>query len=109
MENSIKSATQQFVCAIKDTGEYMEYAQQRERISSFPELKEQIDEYRRNNFQMQTDAEPEEIFDKMEEFHKQYEAFMEEPLVSDFLAAELSFCRMMQSAYGMITELLEFD
>lgn len=109
MDNAMMAATEQFVYAVKATGEYREYVNQRERISSYPELKAQIDEYRERNFLMQTTAEPEEIFDKMEEFQKEYEALREEPLVSDFLAAELGFCRMMQSAYGLITELLDFE
>lgn len=109
MDRRMMAAAEHFVYEVKDSAEYKEYARQRERISNYPELKAQIDEYREKNFVMQATTEPEEIFDKMEAFQKEYETLMEEPLVSDFLAAETGFCRMMQSAYGIITELLEFE
>ena len=51
----------------------------------------------------------EELFHKIEEFEREYEKFRENPIVADFLAAELGFCRMMQSVNIKITEALNFE
>ena len=49
-----------------------------------------------------------ELFDKIEDFEREYEKFREDPLVSDFLAAELGLCRMMQQINMTMTEELDF-
>ena len=43
------------------------------------------------------------------DFEKEYENFRQQPLVADFLAAELALCRMMQDIFGDITEALDFE
>lgn len=51
----------------------------------------------------------EELFQRIEEFEREYEKFRENPLVSDFLAAELDFCRMMQEMNNRVTAALDFN
>lgn len=101
-------AVENLIKALKETGEYKRYQREKEKVSRFPELKAQIDEYRIRNYQMQSMCNDEELFYKMEEFERQYEKFRENPLVSDFLDAELDFCRMMQDFNNRVTEALDF-
>ena len=46
---------------------------------------------------------------KMKAFEKEYEDFRENPLVSDFLAAELALCRMLQKHGNMIMNEIDFE
>ena len=48
-------------------------------------------------------------FDKIDQFTRENEAFHENPLVSDFLAAELAFCRMMQEIGLYVTDQMKFE
>ena len=48
-------------------------------------------------------------FDKLDQFTRENEAFRENPLVSDFLAAELAFCRMMQGIGLYVTDQMHFE
>jgi len=48
-------------------------------------------------------------FDKIDQFTRENEAFRENPLVSDFLAAELAFCRMMQEIDVKLAEAMDFE
>ena len=48
-------------------------------------------------------------FDKIDQFTRENEAFRENPLVSDFLAAELAFCRMMQEIGLYVTDQMKFE
>ena len=45
----------------------------------------------------------------LEAFEREYANFREEPLVSEFLAAELAFCRMMQDINLHLTEAVHFE
>ena len=42
-------------------------------------------------------------------FEQEYEKFRENPLVDDFLRAELAFCRMMQEVYVLLADEVDFE
>lgn len=105
--SKIDSAVELFIAAIMDTDEYKQYDLQRNRVKQYPELKAQIDEYRRRNFMLQTSEDT--AFEKIDQFEREYEGFRENPIVADFLAAELAFCRMIQNMNLRITEAVHFE
>ena len=107
--NEMKKETVQFASAIKETKQYQKYFEQKEKLKAYPELKEQIDEFRWRNYQLQTTCDQDELYFKLEEFELENEEFRANPFVSDFLAAELGFCRMMQQIYSDLAEKIEFE
>lgn len=96
-----------YIDAIKASEEYQKYVSVKERVKQYPELKSQIDEYRRRNFELQTSEHT--AFEEMEQFEREYAGFRENPLVADYLAAELDFCRMMQGINIRVTQAIDFD
>ena len=103
----VNQAVEQMVQAIRNTDAYLEYQKQLARVKEQPELKRQIDEFRTRNFELQTSKDTN--FDKLDQFTRENEAFRENPLVSDFLAAELAFCRMMQGIGLYVTDQMHFE
>uniref|UniRef100_UPI004057C355 YlbF family regulator n=1 Tax=Acetatifactor sp. TaxID=1872090 RepID=UPI004057C355 len=105
--SKIDNALEQLIATILDSEIYREFDLQRDKVNQYPELKAQIDEFRHKNFQLQTSDEY--GFDKVDQFEKEYEELMENSLVSDFLEAELAFCRMMQDINMRLTEAVDFE
>ena len=105
----LDEALEGLIKAIRASKEYEKYELEKEKVKRFPDLKAQIDQYRELNYRMQDSTEDSELFHKIEEFEREYEKFREDPLVSDFLAAELAFCRMMQEINVRITSDLDFE
>ena len=105
--SNVQDAAEQLIYAIKESAIYKEYKEKLDEVNQYPDLKRQIDEFRTRNFELQNSADC--AFEKLEQFEKEYEDFMENPLVEDFLAAELAFCRMMQYIGNRITEEIQFD
>lgn len=103
----MEQALQAYIDKILESEEYREYAIQRDKVKQQPELKAQIDTFRIRNYEMQISKEL--VFEKIEAFEKEYEGLRENPLVADFLAAELAFCRMMQKHNGRIMEAIDFE
>lgn len=104
---NVNQAVEQMVQAIRNTDAYLEYQKQLARVKEQSELKRQIDEFRTRNFELQTSKDTN--FDKLDQFIRENEAFRENPLVSDFLAAELAFCRMMQEIGLYVTDQMHFE
>lgn len=106
-DENVNQAVEQMVQAIRNTDAYLEYRRQLGRIKEQPELKKQIDDFRTRNFELQTSKDTN--FDKIDQFTRENEAFRENPLVSDFLAVELAFCRMMQEIGLYVTDQMKFE
>lgn len=105
--SKMEEAMNQLIAAIKESDAYREYIRQLEKVKQQPDLKKQIDDYRARNYEMQTSGDA--AFEKIAQFEKEYEGFRENPYVSDFLDAELAFCRMMQEMNLRITEAIDFE
>jgi cell fate (sporulation/competence/biofilm development) regulator YlbF (YheA/YmcA/DUF963 family) len=103
----VEHALDTYIQEILASPEYKQYAQIRDKVKLYPDLKAQIDEFRAKNFEVQKSKES--AFEKMEEFERQYGEFMDIPMVSEFLEAELAFCRMMQRNNLTIMEAIRFE
>lgn len=108
-DKEIIEAARQFADTIMTSNTYKEYLYQREKIKKQPELYEKVNEFRQRNFDLQNEADSEDIFDRMEAFEREYEKFRENPFVDSFLQAELAFCRMMQEVYVLLAEEIDFE
>lgn len=107
-DSIVVKAVDNLVEEIKKSNTYMEYDFQRDKLKKQPELFNRVQEYRQRNFDLQNGSQGEDLFEKMDAFEKEYEEFLEIPLVDDFLNAELAFCRMMQEVNLRITTELDF-
>lgn len=105
----IERVTSNFAALIMQTEVYQEYDFQKKKLKRQPELFQRVNEYRRQNFKLQNGADGENLYEQMEQFEREYASFRENPLVDDFLKAELAFCRMMQDINVRLTEELDFE
>ncbi len=107
--SDVELAIENLLDTLKQTKEYTEYQCQLQKINRQPELKEQIDAFRHENMEMQSKTPEDQLLQRMEQFEEKYRVFRENPLVSDFLSAELGFCRKMQEVILKIMEGLPFE
>lgn len=103
----MERALDAYIREILDSPEYGAYARARDKVKQYPELKARIDEFRRRNFEMQRCEDA--ALERLEAFEREYGDFVDDPLVSEFLDAELTFCRMMQQNSNQIMEAICFE
>ncbi len=108
-DSDIKEAAKKFAAVIQESDTYKEYYYQREKIKKQPELYDKVNEFRQKNFDLQNESDSEDLFDRMEAFEQEYAKFRENPLVDDFLRAELAFCRMMQEVDILLAAEIDFE
>ena len=105
----VEQAIEDLVSVVKQTKEYTEYRYQLEKLKMQPELHRQVDNFRQENFELQNLTPEDQLLQKTEQFEEKYQSFRENPLVTDFLEAELAFCRMMQEVNLKIMAELQFE
>lgn len=105
--NNIDYATDEFISAILESEPYLNYRNELEKVKRVPGLKAQLDDFRKRNYEFQTSVDND--FGKLDRFEKEYESIRENPLVMDFLEAEIDLCRMMQRINTRIVAGLDFE
>lgn len=109
LERSIELASNEFVSKIRESAIYKEYREKLQKLKEYPDYYQKVNEFRLRNYEMQNATQVDDLFEKMDAFEKEYEKFRENPLVEEFLQAELAFCRMMQEVDIAIMEKLDFE
>ena len=107
MNSSVEQSLDNLIDTIKNDDVYLEYKKQLDLLRQDPELKRQVDDFRKRNYDMQMGGDLD--FAKLESFREDYREFRTNPLVDSFLAAELDFCRMMQNINFKIIDAVDFE
>lgn len=105
--NTVDESVNNLIETIKKSEVYLEYHKQLELLRKDPELKRQVDEFRKRNYEMQMNEDMD--FGMLASFQSEFKSFRENPLVDNFLAAELDFCKMMQKINFSIVEAMDFE
>ena len=104
----IKQALEQLLEALKYSEAFQNYECQKERVKKYPGLSERINEFRKRRFEFQS-YDGDDLFERIDEFEKEFKNFEEEPVVREYLAAELEVCRRIQEINAAITDVVDID
>lgn len=98
----IQQALEELLEALKSSDSFRNYQLQKERVKGYPGLVERINEFRKKRFEFQN-------YDGDDLFEKEFKDFEEEPIVREYLAAELEICRRIQEINASITDVVDID
>jgi cell fate (sporulation/competence/biofilm development) regulator YlbF (YheA/YmcA/DUF963 family) len=102
----INDKLKELVLAILESPEYQELQKVEAEVISTPGLTEQIKEFCWKNYELQN-SEEEDLYERMEEFEKEYQEFRSNPVVTAYLEQELKMCRILQAINARITNAIE--
>ncbi len=107
--SEMAEVTAQYIDAVKQTETYKRFQDAKEAVHAVDGLQERLDEYRKRMFELQSLLSSNELFERMDALQNEYEDFCEDPVVSEFLEAELALCRMMQESSLQIVKEIQFE
>ncbi len=105
----VKAQVAQLVEAIKNSEPYKRYSEVSMEVRKSPKLWQELTEYRRNIFEMQMELEGDALFDTYDHYEKDNEQFRRDPLVNNYLNAELDLCRMIQKIDAIILDAIDIE
>ena len=94
---------------IKESTEYKEYKRLEAIVNMDPNLKRSIDEFRRQNFDIQNSGKVDDIFAAQEDLNNRYADMRRQDMVNRYLLSEVCLCRMVQDICRTVVETIEFD
>ena len=106
--NQIDEILENLIIAIKESKEDQDYLRLRDLIHQEPEKERAITELRRRNFELHK-CRNVDLYTEMDRLENEFASLRAEPYVNEYLAAELSLCRMVQRINFRLMEEIEFD
>lgn len=97
------------ILALQESPEYREYRRQEKRLQKNPELKERVDQFRRENYVAQGNSLGEDWEEVIERLDKESSHLRKIPEVNAYLDAELALCRLIQRTVSKITAGIAMD
>lgn len=108
MEN-VARCTQELTAAICSSQAYKDFQSAKEKIRENPELRAQLNQFRRRNYELQNEKSGSDWYEEVDGFEKENEAFRQNPLVEDFLRNELELCRMIQRINQAVVKAVQLE
>lgn len=105
----IEDCTKELLLAITNSYEYRRFCELRDTVRREPGLREQINDFRKKVYEVQNSCEVPDAYGAQEQLCREYREFRKNPLVSDFLQAELRVCRMVQQITQEIAGGVDLD
>lgn len=107
--NGFEDVIKEFTDEIKATLIYHNYKNKLSVLKENEDLWNKVCDYRNKRTEFQNNTSAEELFDRYESFEKNYEYLTSNPIVKDYLDAELDLCRLVQEITQSISEAIDFE
>ncbi|MCI5901573.1 MAG: YlbF family regulator [Blautia sp.] len=89
---------------LMETEIYRQYTEQEQKLMENTELKERVDQFRKNNYRLQQQAEKEDLPMILEQLYAESRELRKDPQVNAYLDAELALCKLMQKIFLRVTD-----
>jgi cell fate (sporulation/competence/biofilm development) regulator YlbF (YheA/YmcA/DUF963 family) len=105
--DAVTEKLQELVSAIRRTDEYRQFQKLNKEIESDAELSRRVNEFRRDNYQLQTSGQ--NLFDAVDELRERYADLFHNPVTNSLIESENSLCRLVRSIYMEISKAVEIE
>lgn len=95
--------------AVKESTEYKEYKELYAYINRYPDIKRQVDTFRRENFYYQASDDVEDPLAVTKRLNEEYSDMRHQTAVNRFLIAEICLCRLVQDICLSVVDAVDFD
>ncbi len=109
MSHEVDEYTEKLAEALVNSEEYKRFTRIRDKVAKNPELRERINEFRIHNYQLQNSSEVLDVMEELDTMLGNYQDFRKDPMVDEFLRAELRVCRMLQEICLRVVENIDLD
>lgn len=84
----------QLSAALRGSEAYKAFREVSRKVSEEPQLRQRLDEFRKKNYLLRSNAY--DLFDDVQNLEREYEDMRKNPVIQEYLAAELQICRIIQ-------------
>lgn len=108
-KNQLEESLDGLIQSIRESREYVRYQKIRAKVKQMPELEQRIHAFRKKNYEVQNFANELDLYERMDGLEQEGTEFRKDPVVNEYLDAELAFCRLFQKINWEIVRNIDFD
>lgn len=99
---------EELISAMKESQEYQRYCAAEKKLRQYPTIEQQVNEFRKKNYEIQKQKQSHNIYDELMHLQSEYATLRRNPLVDEYLSAEMALCRCIQDINRKMIRDLEF-
>lgn len=107
--DEIKESLDNLRDTILNSDAFQRYDKIRTEVKLYPEKEKRLYELRRKNYVLQNSKEKVDMYMEVSRLEQEYSDVYKDPLLNEYLAAEVAVCRIIQQVNREIIESLEFE
>ncbi len=107
--DNVKRCTRELTEAIRSCSAYRRFEDAKKKVKEHPGLQERLDQFRKENYQLQNSKDGVEWYKEIAEFQQKNEEFHREPLVREYLDSELELCRALQHIAQAVMGMVQLE
>lgn len=108
-ESNTEKIAKELAGALAQSEEYLAYKETMARLKERPDLYTMVNEFRRRHFAIQNGSMDRISYDEYNSFAAESRRLREEPLINEFLDAEVSLGRLVQRLKKIIISGIDFE
>ena len=97
MNERVEACKEALMDAIRESEEYRKYEESKAEVAGHPQLRRQIDEYRRDVYLLQNSSQANDVSEEMRHMLQRRQELCRNEVICRYLTRELRMCRMLQS------------
>ncbi|MCD8324053.1 MAG: YlbF family regulator [Clostridiales bacterium] len=105
----IKESLDEFIRVLQKSDAFCRYQDAHRRVQEYPEKFHRLQEFRKKNYLMQNSGGTADLLAESERLMKEYEDLYVDPVVREFMDAEVAVCRIIQVVNYELVTCLEFE
>ena len=95
--------------ALQECDAFKRYQTARVEIRKYPEKERRLHELRKKNYILQNSKEQIDLFVEAERLEQEYADVYKDPMLSEYLEAEVAVCRIVQQVTHELIDCLDFE
>lgn len=104
----LKTSIEELKQSLLESEAFVRYQKVRAEVHNYPEKEYRLHEFRRKNYFLQNSREQLDLFTEEDRLEQEY-AVYKDPLLGEYLAAEVAVCRIIQQVNKELIGCLDFE
>lgn len=106
---AVKKSLDDLIVSLENCDDFKRYKEASSQVRMHPEKEQRLHELRKRNYLLQNSREPVDLFAETERLEREYADVYQDPLLQEFLSAEVAVCRIVQQVNRAMIDSLDFE
>lgn len=105
----LKTSIEELKQSLLESEAFLRYQKVRAEVHNYPEKEYRLHGFRRKNYFLQNSREQLDLFTEGDRLEQEYADVYKDPLLGEYLAAEVAVCRIIQQVNKELIGCLDFE